>query len=1737
MVGMSADDLLESIVDAFDLFVVGTVDKTGELLLSRDARVPDEETVVFLSSDTANEMTVTEAEDALGSVTWLMEPEPYDPAAASVVENEVEDAVTVMDDGWDPMMAAITPMVAAAGDPSEEALRDEQETVVAEAEKRIAQLEGMVTEMMMSAVTDEVFEGSQSDVVVVDEAKVPRFASVTGGFVELSDLLVRLAAVGEPEAGTDLSTRLQAVVDRLDKLEGTIADLMDQKVKDDDLPEDKKAEDAPEAGTVVDETKPEPKTAAYFTNARGVRVWHDPNSGKFAPAGFISPKVLAKLWKGDAKARRDLFDSVSKARAADPSLDLNGAVAKVLGPRPTDRTKALHWDSGKRALTNGWGATRPKSVLKSAPMKAEGVSTPEPTKVRDLRPGDVLANIYGQPLQRVKSVEINPSGEYRVRAVPVEGAPDGVVEQVDWSPGSTETSAFRVGDRTVDTRVQTQDRPQINPETGRKVLSEDPSVLKASPLKDDITESLERLMGGAGAVDQVRFDEALAAYDPKRHEGLPQIPFPDGVLSSPDQSERERQVPNAMAVLAYTQMASDSLRALADDPNWSDRTTVGPAVLRTWADLGDKMSVRLVENLAVTPMGSARRNEIEKDMAVLQDAMGSAIDSVDRPAGVTAIQKLMDKVSPGAVFPAPWALFHDRSDDNGVLPSVDPALAERERGLDELNRQLAEGLAGRGLLKGNKLVSPASMGSESRARAAKGGVAQRQNTSAYPVDVLPVVKPSDDHAEAPGAGNLAAVRGYRGINGDEVERRVPRAGETIDVYRDLMRGGEHKRGFPDRDAFSLRQASGYNGNSASRVVASSVGVELSNPRVAWASAEKNKVEADPKNTRGVHAFLRGEVAGYLSPDEAAAAVKGDDFVEVTYYPGTQDFFLPGSRERVIGGERAIATQGRMYVKNPVTAPDLGPTPLSALEKRTMGDGPILKSNKMVVPQPDFGAPDDDTFDVDFSVLDGFVPDMPKVVPSDDEYGMFTPEGNAAVADVLRQVEDAVDEWGKNHSVNKQTVRAFAVPRFKELKQQHPEVSDTEVRETTGDVLDAILGKYVDAWDIDSSESYDLFGDAPNLPGMKSDRMAGPVVRPMDGQMANTAMKQIGTMNVMAISGGRSRILSDGTLDLPVAKGYHVNIALMGDDTYRVQRVYGIGNVKGERSGVTADQLGEVSYQASNFSDGPFGDKPNSTPVLQSNSMSTENVTMTPEMQRNLTSDTSLSDAVALDVADEVNAGLAAELQDRGIEPGDGVDGVVWDELFSDAYYERTGVRLNDSMLEQARNTYGSPDLSAGGDGPILKSNAMKVPTANGTRDVKLVEVPLTGPDDPFIYRKQFDVVDTATGQVIGRTRQDATGAWSGDTETLTDNNGTSISVQNQYDRRGDALRMMIEQFDAQGGGDAPVLKSNQARIPSRRQGMTDREQPRSFAESPEAEGMGDTVSLAIDKRTDLADKASAEKAWEDEFIAQYEGFYGDRPTRAQARKARELYGFSRQLFGPSDGPVLKSDQMAADVANPDLTASDAEMRGRRTPALPVVDSATVAGPNDQRATLTTVDGNLWSYSVVRDGEGGPTEVGLSGAGYGSKEQAEAAAKWAMSKSDSLVTAGRMKADTPARPLAEMPEGTELYDGTTTWTKGADGNWSGVTFGGAAGSRADKLSSNALQEKFDRAAMFRSNAMMTLDESGRAVDVEPFGVYGPRERRGYTPREAQGYTDDYLLRLLRTTQSPVLRAEAQRRGLL
>lgn len=87
---------------------------------------------------------------------------------------------------------------------------------------------------------------------------------------------------------------------------------------------------------------------------------------------------------------------------------------------------------------------------------------------------------------------------------------------------------------------------------------------------------------------------------------------------------------------------------------------------------------------------------------------------------------------------------------------------------------------------------------------------------------------------------------------------------------------------------------------------------------------------------------------------------------------------------------------------------------------------------------------------------------------------------------------------------------------------------------------------------------------------------------MNVSQARELVNQIGTANVLAISGGRVR-LEDGMLVLPVGNGYSVEVEYdKGWDSYTVRRVFtrsGTRWVKSEVENVYCGEIGEVAYRA------------------------------------------------------------------------------------------------------------------------------------------------------------------------------------------------------------------------------------------------------------------------------------------------------------------------------------------------------------------------------------------------------------------------------------------------------------------------------------------------------------------------------------------------------------------------------
>ena len=89
---------------------------------------------------------------------------------------------------------------------------------------------------------------------------------------------------------------------------------------------------------------------------------------------------------------------------------------------------------------------------------------------------------------------------------------------------------------------------------------------------------------------------------------------------------------------------------------------------------------------------------------------------------------------------------------------------------------------------------------------------------------------------------------------------------------------------------------------------------------------------------------------------------------------------------------------------------------------------------------------------------------------------------------------------------------------------------------------------------------------------------------IDKAQRDEIAREIGTGNIMAISGGRIYPITHG-IELPVSGGYSVRITLDPIDTYTVSRVFRRGGkefIHGSISYVYADQISELAYRASCF---------------------------------------------------------------------------------------------------------------------------------------------------------------------------------------------------------------------------------------------------------------------------------------------------------------------------------------------------------------------------------------------------------------------------------------------------------------------------------------------------------------------------------------------------------------------------
>lgn len=184
-----------------------------------------------------------DAED-MTDVSWFAAPEEYmaPKVAAAGSEDETYPMAAGMDSEGD-----------SEGEnregPSEGDL-DEMGRAVAAAEERVGQLEGLVASVILSGLTDNIFVDEPKQAAAINIA-VTSNEVLRAGFDEMAQRMAVVAALDPNDLPPDLADRIDKVVERLDALEESVAELMLDEVDDEEL---LTREDS---STFVDETLPD----------------------------------------------------------------------------------------------------------------------------------------------------------------------------------------------------------------------------------------------------------------------------------------------------------------------------------------------------------------------------------------------------------------------------------------------------------------------------------------------------------------------------------------------------------------------------------------------------------------------------------------------------------------------------------------------------------------------------------------------------------------------------------------------------------------------------------------------------------------------------------------------------------------------------------------------------------------------------------------------------------------------------------------------------------------------------------------------------------------------------------------------------------------------------------------------------------------------------------------------------------------------------------------------------------------------------------------------------------------------------------------------------------------------------------------------------------------------------------------------------------------------------------------
>jgi hypothetical protein len=174
-----------------------------------------------------------------------------------------------------------------------EAEKDEMARAVDAAEQRLGQLEALVASVVLAEVVDVAFvnDARQSAVTL----PVAAVAEVRDGFARMAEGMALIAALDADALPQDLSDRVDAVMDRLDALEESVASMMLDDVSDEQMYERK------DSSTFVDETRRDDTDDESDDD--------ESKDGKYPRKKKRKPKVAATGLPLTVEARDDAADA------------------------------------------------------------------------------------------------------------------------------------------------------------------------------------------------------------------------------------------------------------------------------------------------------------------------------------------------------------------------------------------------------------------------------------------------------------------------------------------------------------------------------------------------------------------------------------------------------------------------------------------------------------------------------------------------------------------------------------------------------------------------------------------------------------------------------------------------------------------------------------------------------------------------------------------------------------------------------------------------------------------------------------------------------------------------------------------------------------------------------------------------------------------------------------------------------------------------------------------------------------------------------------------------------------------------------------------------------------------------------------------------------------------------------------------------------------------------------------